>query len=111
VIDETLPAFVGVRSAEDVAKFAEEFGKTGDPDVQQIYAYAWARAGDKLRADLELQRLSRVLDDGSPWQREMADRAEFLRRTLVAEPASAQQLLDNWELETLRRLSLETLSQ
>jgi hypothetical protein len=111
VIDETLPAFVGVRSAEDVAKFAEEFGKTGDPYVQQIYAYAWARAGDKLRADLELQRLSRVLDDGIPWQREMADRAEFLRRTLVAEPASAQQLLDNWELETLRRLSLETLSQ
>lgn len=107
---EALPFLIRIESAQDVVAAIESLGKSADPYAQQAIAYAWARAGDIIRAIKELERLVRMLDVKVPWQHEIAERAETLK-TKLADPTQAQRQFEVWENESAENLGLEKFRQ
>jgi hypothetical protein len=103
---EALPFLSRIKSPLDVAEAAGALRRE-NPYVQQTIGYALARAGDVARAVPALDELIRALDLRSPWQREIAERADLLKATLLSDAADAQRMLDVWEDETVRNLGLE----
>ena len=90
----------------DVAALAASLQKTQDPYVQQVIAFALARAGDCTRAVAELRALVALLDDRIEWQGEMAERARRLSAQLRDDPSAAAHQLERWEIDTSRLLGL-----
>lgn len=107
---DALSFLSGIESAEDIARAAAAFQKTGDPYALQAIAYAWARAGDVERAMEELERLIRLLDVEVPWQLEMIERAETLKAKL-ADPTERQRQFAVWENESVKNLGLQKFQQ
>jgi hypothetical protein len=106
---EALPFLSRIKSPRDVAEAAIALHKSNDPYVQQVVAYSLARSGDIGKATTELDRLISMLNvnEPYPWQRELIERAEALKRKLLANPANALCELETWEVETAKNLGLE----
>jgi len=104
---EALPFLSGIESPLDIVKAVGKMQVSQDPYVQQTVAYAWARAGEVVRANEELEKLLRLLDTTVAWQRAISDRATNLKVTLSENPTQAQVLLERWEVETVHNLGLQ----
>jgi hypothetical protein len=76
--------------------------------IQQAIVYASAAGGNVQETKELLDQFLLRLDIAIPWQREMAERAEWLRKIVASNPADAQRQLETWEAETAKSLGLET---
>lgn len=106
---DALPLLSDLESPVNIAQAAEKFQTPSDPYVQEAIAYAWARAGDIGRANVALEKLTRLLDPKVAWQRPIGERADWLKASLLNDPAEAQAQLEAWEFETVQRLGLVNL--
>lgn len=107
---DVLPFFSGIESAADVAGAARSLNRSDDPYVQQAIAYSLARAGDVEQANAELERLESMLSRDISWQRQLAERAERLRRMITQDEPAAQRQLSEWESESLTALGLSGIA-
>lgn len=96
-----------IESPLDVAQAAKSLQLHQNPNVQQVIAYALARAGEVDKAVAELDVLLAMLDQKVPWQMEMSERANALASLLLSDPPIAQKQFDAWEAESIRNLGLE----
>jgi hypothetical protein len=79
---------------------------SGNPHTLRAIAFSLARLGETGEAIKGLDQLLGKIDPGVMWQREIADSARLLKSQLVSDPATAKELLKNFETETVKNLGL-----
>lgn len=104
---EALPFFKSASTPHDVARAVEALGKDRDPYARQAIAYSYARSGDSKNATRALDALLSLLDEKTPWQRTMADRARSVRSLIASDPSKLVAQMDDWARETARNLQIE----
>jgi hypothetical protein len=105
--DKVIPFFGAVQATTDLIAAARQLGKTADPYVKQVVAYAYAREGDATRAQAQLEELANPVGLDTAWKRDIAERASLLRRLLRSSPSAGTQQLDHWEHEMVQKLELD----
>ena len=104
---DALPFLTGVGSEQEFARTASLLEKDADPRVQQAIAYALARVGDVEGATPVFNRLLQLLDPSIEWQRTLVAEVSAIRAMLDRDHSAVQRQLDEFEVETRRRLDLE----
>lgn len=104
---DALPFLSRVRSPLDVAKVGESLRRSGDVRVREAIAYAYARAGERKKAILALDKFVKSVDVLFPWQQEMVDDARALRSVVESDPDEARKQLQEREVGTAKRIGLE----
>jgi hypothetical protein len=101
-----LPFLEGIKQPADVVTAIHRLGADSDPYKMEAVAYSLAMADDVAAAQQALERLTKALDRGIPWQAEMMERAMQLARKLGVDPQEAKRQLAEWEQATVKNLGL-----
>jgi hypothetical protein len=105
---DEIPCLNKLKRPEDVV---EELMRLKDasknPYINEAFAYMSARSGNFRAATEALENLLALLDPSVRWQRDMADRAQLLRRTLQLGSDQVMHQLKDWETESILNLGLE----
>ncbi len=106
ISDQALPYLSGVESLEGMIQKLNLSSEPENPHKQQAIAYALARGGKFEEAREALAVLISQLDDQSPWQQEISERAKWLQIQLENDTTQRKEQLEKWEAETTEALKL-----
>ncbi|MES5485895.1 hypothetical protein QMZ05_24340 [Bradyrhizobium sp. INPA03-11B] len=103
--EQAIPFLKEVDSLLAFANTAAAF--PGNLHTPKAVAFALARAGQDGRAIAAIDELLAQADPNIAWQQTIATQARILKADLVERPQEAHRQLEEWEIETIRKLGLE----
>jgi len=103
--EQAVPFLAKVDSLLAFADMATAF--SGNLHTPKAMAFALARAGQDRRAVSVLDELLAQVDPNIAWQQTIAKQANALKTDLLERPVEAHRQLEEWEIETTRKLGLE----
>jgi hypothetical protein len=111
-VQKEIPFLAGLNTPLDVANALKPLAQRSNPHCHEAFAYALAKAGeihaavDAIDTLLKLVESLKRVNPRLTWEMEIAERAEFLKTKLTANPDDARAQLAAWESETIRNLGL-----
>lgn len=106
VVEQAKPFLERVQNPLDAAKMIRDRLGLQNPHVHEALGACLARAGCVPEASFEWASLLSKIDHGVPWQVEIAERIEILRRLFSEDVDKGQSQLDLWAIETRSALKL-----